>query len=105
MATDFFYSKDLSMSFYLDFGPQLICVEFRELSHLTRDFISSWEENECCYELSKMHKMKSISLKMIQVIILSENSYFARTYLQLPWGAGNVYFLVLSENPFAVMGL
>ena len=39
----------------------------------------------------------------------------ARTYLQLPlrqWGAGNVYFLVLSswkvniaENPFAKMGL
>ena len=46
--------------------------------------------------------------------ILAVNVH-ARTYLQLPlrqWGAGNVYFLVLSswkvniaENPIAVMGL
>ena len=49
----------------------------------------------------------------VRQINLSHNQ--ARTYLQLPlrqWGAGNVYFLVLSswkvniaENPIAVMGL
>ena len=46
-------------------------------------------------QAKQMHKMTSISLKMLRVVILSENScHFAQTYLQLPLqqlGAGNVY--------------
>ena len=48
-------------------------------------------------------------------LVFPRDAKNARTYLQLPlwqWGAGNVYFLVLSsflvniaENPIAVMGL
>ena len=37
--------------------------------------ISSWEENNCCYKLSKCTKWHlHISLKMVEVVILSENS-------------------------------
>ena len=48
----------------------IFCVEFRELSHLTRDF----SQAEKKIKAEQNHKMTSTSLKMVEVVILSENS-------------------------------
>ena len=45
----------------------IFCVEFRELSHLTRDL----SQAEKKINVLQMHKMRSISLKMVEVVILS----------------------------------
>ena len=51
----------------------IFCVEFWELSHLTRD-LSQAEKIFFLLQAEQMHKMTSISLKMVEVVILSENS-------------------------------
>ena len=42
----------------------IFCFEFQEVSHLTCDLSQA----------EQMHKMTSISLKMVEIVILSENS-------------------------------
>ena len=56
----------------------IFCVEFRELSHLTRDFPQVWEENKSCYKLSKCtkwhlfhSKLSKLSSWVKTVVILS----------------------------------
>ena len=46
-------------------------VEFLELSHLTRDL----SQAEKKVNAEEMHQMTSISLKMVEVVILSKNSF------------------------------
>ena len=58
----------------------IFCVEFRELSHSTRDLSQA----------EQMHKMTSISLKMVEVVILSENSSHFVSCL----ACNNIYFLL-----------
>ena len=47
----------------------IFCVGFRELPHLTRDL--SQAEKKILLQAEQMHKMTSISLKMVKVVILS----------------------------------
>ena len=51
----------------------IFCVEFQQLSHLTHD-LSQTEKNINVVKADQMHKMTYISLKMVKVVILSENS-------------------------------
>ena len=51
----------------------IFCFGFRELSHLTCD-LSQAEKKINVVQSEQMHKMTSISLKMVIVVILSENS-------------------------------
>ena len=50
----------------------IFCVEFQELSHLTR--AQSETEKKMLLQAEQMLKTTSISLKMVKVVILSENS-------------------------------
>ena len=50
----------------------IFCVEFRELSHLACDL--SQAKKKMLLHLQQMHKMTSISLKTVEVVILSENN-------------------------------
>ena len=54
------------MDFIKNTGP-LSCVGFRKLSHLTRDLSQAKKK----IEAEQMHKIISVSLKMVQVVILS----------------------------------
>ena len=47
----------------------IFCVGFRELPHLTRDL--SQAEKKILLQAEQMHKMTSISLKMVKYVILS----------------------------------
>ena len=50
----------------------IFCVEFQELSHLRR--AQSEAEKKMLLQAEEMHKMTTISLKMVEVVILSENN-------------------------------
>ena len=50
----------------------IFCVEFLGLSHLTCDLSQG---QQMLLQAEQMLKMTSISLKMVEVVILSENSY------------------------------
>ena len=49
------------------FGPHFLCW-ISGVVPFNMWLISSWEENKCCYKLSKILKMTCISLKMIEVL-------------------------------------
>ena len=52
-----------------------ICVGFWLLAHLTRDLsIISSSEKKMFLQAEQMHKMTIISLKIVEVVILSENT-------------------------------
>ena len=66
------------------------CVEFQELSHLTCDLSQAEKEKKMLLKAEQMHKMTSISLKMVEVVILSINrghfiscSAFSNSYFLL----------------------
>ena len=64
---------EVEVSFVLQATWVLIfCVEFWELSHLTHD-LSQAEKKMNVVKAEQVHKMTSISLKMVKVVILSEN--------------------------------
>ena len=54
----------------------IFCVEFRELSHLTRDLSQAKKKKNVLLQLEQMHKMTSISLKTVKFVILSENKCY-----------------------------
>ena len=61
-----------SLQTHVLFLVLIFCVEFQELSHLTRDL--SEDEKKMLLQARQMHKMTSVSLKMIKVktvVILS----------------------------------
>jgi hypothetical protein len=67
----FFVMESCAVSFNTWFI--ISCVEFRELFHLTCD-LSQAEKKMNIVANEQVHKTTSISLKMVEVVILSENS-------------------------------
>jgi hypothetical protein len=53
----------------ISFWVLIFCVQFRELSHFTRD-LSQTEKKINPLQGEQMHKMSSISLKMVEVVVL-----------------------------------
>ena len=55
-------------------GSHFLCW-ISEIVSFNTWVISSWQENKCCFKLSKyIHKMTSMSLKLVEAVILSGNS-------------------------------
>ena len=65
--------NNLKSAFYRMNKVLIFCVEFRDMSHLTRD-LSQAEKKINVSQAGKPHKMTSISLKIVEVVILSEDS-------------------------------
>ena len=68
----------------------IFCVEFRKLSHLTRDLSQAEKKITVVIQAEQIHKMTAISLKMVEVVILGENScHFVSCS-----ACNNIYFLL-----------
>ena len=67
----------------------IFCVEFWELSHLKRD-LSQAEKKINLLKAEQMHKMTSISLKIVKLVILNEN----RCHFVTCSACNNSYFLL-----------
>ena len=64
----------MKLSLFMEkLGPHFLCWILGVVAFNTW-FISSWEENSCCYKLSKFTKWNIFPLEMVEVVILSNNS-------------------------------
>ena len=61
-----------SLQNYVLLLVHIFCVEFQELSHLTH--AQSEAEEKMLLQAEQIHKRTTISLKMVEVVILSEKS-------------------------------
>ena len=68
----FIYAKFVLLS-WLKVLINIFCVEFRWLSHFTRDLYQV-EKKQVLLQAEQMDKMTYFSLKIVEFVILSENS-------------------------------